>query len=78
LDNTARYRNRALIYHGGNPQRFEYWLRQLAAKLTKHNRPEERLLFINAWNEWAEGAHLEPDSQHQFGYLEAVRNMLRT
>jgi hypothetical protein len=76
-DNTPRYRNRALIYHGGNPEKFERYLRQLCAKLIQTNRPEEQLLFINAWNEWAEGAHLEPDERHGHGYLEAVRNAVR-
>ena len=74
-DNTARHGRRAVIYHGASPARFEFWLRRLAGGLTQ-NRPEERLLFINAWNEWSEGAHLEPDERHGTGYLEAVQRVL--
>jgi hypothetical protein len=74
-DNTARYVKRARIFHGASPERFEHWFRQLVE--TTARRPEpERIIFLNAWNEWAEGAYLEPDERHGFGYLEAVQRCM--
>jgi hypothetical protein len=76
-DNTARYGRRATIYDGASPERFQHWMTRLVAKVSR--RPvDERLIFINAWNEWAEGAYLEPDERSRFGYLEALRNALAT
>jgi hypothetical protein len=73
-DNTARYGRRAKIFEGGNPERFEHWMRLLIQKVNRRP-PEQRLIFVNAWNEWAEGAHLEPDMKSGFGYLEAIRRV---
>ena len=74
-DNTARLGQRATVFHGASPQAYEEWLRTLitAARL---GHPEHRLVFVNAWNEWAEGAHLEPDGRFGTGYLEATRRAL--
>lgn len=37
---------------------------------------DENLIFINAWNEWAEGCHLEPDLKNGTGFLEAVKYVI--
>ncbi|MFI5297599.1 MAG: glycoside hydrolase family 99-like domain-containing protein [Polyangiales bacterium] len=71
-DNTARYRNRATIFAGSTPYRFEYWMKRLLERV-RESREQEQLVFINAWNEWAEGAYLEPDEHNGFGYLEALK-----
>jgi len=64
-DNTARRRARAHIARGANPATFRHWLRRLAdGPLASSYRGE---LFVNAWNEWAEKAMLEPTEQ--FGRL---------
>lgn len=75
-DNTARYKNRATIFRGANPERFEYWFARLVESMPKRNLPEN-LIFVNAWNEWAEGTYLEPDETNGFRYLEAIKRVLQ-
>ncbi len=74
-DNTARLGPRGTVFHGATPEAYERWLRSLvtAARL---GHPDHRLVFVNAWNEWAEGAHLEPDRRFGTGYLEATKRAL--
>jgi lipopolysaccharide biosynthesis protein len=74
-DNTARYKNRATIYRGASPESFCNWLAQLVDTLPQRNLPED-FIFLNAWNEWSEGAYLEPDERYGFQYLEALRRAL--
>lgn len=74
-DNTARYVKRARIFKGASPERFEYWFRQLVAATARRPAPEQ-LIFLNAWNEWAEGTYLEPDEKHGHRYLEAVKRCM--
>ncbi len=74
-DNTARYKNRATIYKNATPQRFEYWLTQLINSMNARKLPEN-FIFLNAWNEWSEGAYLEPDCRDGFAKLEAIKRML--
>jgi lipopolysaccharide biosynthesis protein len=71
-DNTPRRRDTAYIFHGANPLSFRRWVaRASAAALAGGGTP---LVFVNAWNEWAEGAHLEPDARFGRAYLEAIRD----
>ena len=74
-DNTARRAQGATIYHGATPARYEHWLRVTADSLADV-RSEENYLFILAWNEWAEGNHLEPDQRYGRAFLEATRSVL--
>jgi hypothetical protein len=75
-DNTARKRSQALIFHNADPSRYEYWLRGLVAYTRQNLVGDQRIIFINAWNEWAEGAHLEPDLKHGTAYLDATKRAL--
>jgi lipopolysaccharide biosynthesis protein len=75
-DNTARRRDHANIFINASPEIYEVWLREVVARTTERRRSEERLVFINAWNEWAEGAHLEPDQRYGHQYLQATLRAL--
>lgn len=71
-DNTPRTGNRAVIVGNTSPDNYEHWL-DGAIRATRRDFPQQpRLVFINAWNEWAEGCHLEPDCRYQREYLEAT------
>ena len=74
-DNTARRDRGATIYHGATPDRYERWLKATSDALVGV-RDEENYLFILAWNEWAEGNHLEPDQRYGRAFLEATRSVL--
>lgn len=74
-DNTARRPWAATIFEGATPERYEKWLR-LAVDSVRDVRAEENYLFIVAWNEWAEGNHLEPDQRYGRAFLEATRAVL--
>jgi hypothetical protein len=70
-DNTARRMERAHIYADHSPTLFSIWLRDAFEK-TVSDGHGNRYAFINAWNEWAEGAFLEPDAQNGLARLEAL------
>jgi hypothetical protein len=72
-DNTARTKERALIVLNGVPENYEYWLAQTIDTVKQSSR-QEALIFINAWNEWAEGCHLEPDRWFGHKFLQATLN----
>jgi lipopolysaccharide biosynthesis protein len=75
-DNTARRRTGAHIYVGSTPKLYETWLAELARRTIDKFPPEERIVFINAWNEWAEGCHLEPDLKWGHQYLDSTKTAL--
>lgn len=74
-DNTARKPNNGTIYHKSSPELYKKWLKN-AINHTKSTFNDDKVVFINAWNEWAEGAHLEPDRKYGYAFLEATREAL--
>jgi len=76
-DNTARRKTGASIFRNATPEVYGEWLKTVVEEFVP-NSPEENLIFINAWNEWAEGNHLEPCQKWGRGYLEATRDALLT
>ena len=70
-DNTARRGRNSIVYEGSTPEYFEKYLTTQIKKSIRAG--QEGIVFINAWNEWAEGAHLEPDEKYGFKYLEALK-----
>jgi hypothetical protein len=75
-DNTARRGPASHIFVNSGPEAYEVWLKSVVDATKRDLPPSERFLFINAWNEWAEGAHLEPDQKFGRRYLEATRRAL--
>jgi hypothetical protein len=74
-DNSARRETDAWIFVDSTPSVYEDWLRKCVGK-SKAQFGEDALVFINAWNEWGEGCHLEPCQRYGRSYLEATRRAL--
>lgn len=71
-DNTPRRDYKGLVYKGTNPERFG---RTLAILQEKVRGKRADFVYINAWNEWGEGAVLEPDEEKKYAYLEEVKRV---
>jgi lipopolysaccharide biosynthesis protein/glycosyltransferase involved in cell wall biosynthesis len=71
-DNTARRQNESHIFINSSPDNYKNWLSQVVNYTTQNLPEDRRFIFVNAWNEWAEGTHLEPDSLQGYAYLQAT------
>jgi hypothetical protein len=76
-DNTARQQDRGSIFLGSSPELFQQWVQDILRFTRERQVGDERLLFINAWNEWAEGNHLEPDLKYGHAFLDALLEALK-
>ncbi len=77
-DNSARRSVKAAVFIGSTPGIYKQWLNKIIARTRQNYKGDEQIVFINAWNEWAEGCHLEPDQKWGHAYLEATRDALAT
>lgn len=76
-DNSPRKKAQAVIMTDSTPALFGNWLEHTVQHFEPYS-PDENLLFINAWNEWAEGNHLEPDQKWGMGFLEQVKEKVKS
>lgn len=72
-DNTPRNKT-GLVYDGASPKQFSHYMHRLVQKV--RNEYKEPYIFLNAWNEWAEGAYLEPDKKYGYSYLKALKKSI--
>src|SRR5262249_39066451 len=76
-DNQSRRPGSGTVWGGSSPNRFREWVRNaLHETVSRFKDGSERLIFVNAWNEWAEGTYLEPDRRYGYAYLQAVRDAI--
>ena len=74
-DNTPRHKMRGYLYEGTTPEKFKKYFAELVDNTRKYYSTD--MIFVFAWNEWAVGGYLEPDTKHNWGYLEAIRDTLK-
>ena len=74
-DNSARRKVNYFILHNSTPDKYKYWLKHIKDNYPWGKMPEP-FLFINAWNEWAEGNHIEPCQKWGTAYLDATKEIL--
>lgn len=72
-DDTPRRGAKAKIVVGASPLKFRKYLKELISISQKQGK---ELIFLTAWNEWGEGAYLEPDEENEYSYLEAIKSLL--
>jgi lipopolysaccharide biosynthesis protein len=74
-DNEARKPGSGVSFYDASPEMYGSWLTAASATIGSRSN-DERIVFINAWNEWAEGAYLEPDRHYGHAYLSETRRVL--
>lgn len=76
-DNSARRAlSKSTVYFGFTPETFKQWLKDIVIESKKIHSDSENIVFVNSWNEWAEGSHLEPDMKYGYAYLQTVKEVL--
>lgn len=73
-DNTSRYGNKGYVVTGSTPDKFKNYLAETVEISRKRN---QEFIFVSCWNEWCEGMFLEPNDVDGYGYLEAVKSVMK-
>lgn len=71
-DNSARRKEGYTIYYNYSLKSFYKWLKIIIRETRRRNPPDKRFIFINAWNEWAEGTYLEPDQKYGYANINTL------
>ena len=71
-DRSPRSGRKAIIYYNNTPDTFKKAARN-AVDCVKNKAPEHRIIFLNSWNEWGEGAYMEPDLKYGKGKIKALK-----
>ena len=74
-DRSPRSGRKAIIYYNNTPDTFKK-AAQNAFDCVKNKAPEHRIIFLNSWNEWGEGAYMEPDLKYGKGKIKALKKIL--
>ncbi len=75
-DNAARRKNNWFTYHNFSLKSLYDWIKVICEQARRDFSEEERFVFINAWNEWAEGTYLEPDEKFGYANINTVSKAL--
>lgn len=73
FDSSPRKGKKGIVLIGANPEKFYQYFSKLYDRCSKHG---DDFIFVTAWNEWGEGAYLEPDKKYGMGYLNAIRKVV--
>ena len=74
FDNTPRRKSQGWLFKGASVEKFAYYFEKYVKKAKNEYKTD--IMFIFAWNEWAEGGYLEPDTKNDLGYLVKIKNVL--
>ena len=71
-DNSARRKDNYTVYYNYSLDSYYKWLRVIIEETRRRNNPDKRFIFVNAWNEWAEGTYLEPDEKYGYANINTL------
>lgn len=76
-DNTARKAKSGADVYLCSVNSYKIWLKNCIAWTRANHKKDRQFIFINAWNEWGEGVHLEPCMRYGYAYLQATKEALQ-